>query len=203
MTQEPKSLQEAVVYFSNLDNCINYIAMRRWPNGTVCPGCGGTKVSLNAKRRTWKCGRHHPRREFSVKVGTIYEDSPISLDKWLTAAWLLTNRKKGISSYEIARDLKVTQKTAWFMSHRLRLAMQDGSTMKLGSRGGEVEADESFIGGKSRNMHKHIRAKRITKTGGGDKAMAFGMLERGGQIRTMVLPDRQSKTVHPGDKRAC
>lgn len=197
MATEPNNLQEAIVYFSNPDNCISYIAARRWPNGVVCPGCGATKVSFNAKRRTWKCGSHHPRREFSIKIGTIYEDSPIPLDKWLTATWLLTNCKNGVSSYEIARDLNVTQKSAWFMLHRLRLAMQDGSTIKLGGGGGEVEADESFIGGKSRNMHKHIRAKRITRTGGGDKAMAFGMLERGGKVRTLVLPDRQKNTVHP------
>jgi transposase-like protein len=195
MTPEPSSLQEAVVYFSNLDNCVEYIAARRWPNGVVCPGCGGTKVSFNAKRRTWKCGSHHPKREFSVKVGTIYEDSPISLDKWLTATWLLTNCKNGISSYEIARDLKVTQKTAWFMLHRLRLAMQDGSTIKLGGGGGEVEADESFIGGKSRNMHKHIRARKITAAGVKDKTAVMGILERGGKVRTMVVETRKKKEI--------
>jgi transposase-like protein len=123
------------------DNCIDYIAIRRWPNGVVCPGCGSTTVSaFNPTRRTWKCGSHHPKREFSVKVGTIYEDSPISLDKWLTATWMLTNCKNGVSSYEIARDVKVTQKSAWFMLQRIRLAMQDDF---FGSKlGGEVEVDE-------------------------------------------------------------
>src|SRR3954471_1517623 len=125
MEREPKSLQEAIICFSNPDNGIDYIAVRRWPNGVVCPGCGATRVSFNPNRRTWKCGSHHPKREFSVKVGTIYEDSPIPLDKWLTATWMLTNCKNGVSSYEIARDVKITQKSAWFMLHRIRLAMQD------------------------------------------------------------------------------
>jgi hypothetical protein len=126
MSPGPTSLQEAIVYFSNPDNCIDYIAIRRWPNGAICPGCGSTRVSqFNAKRRTWKCGSHHPKREFSVKVGTIYEDSPIPLDKWLTATWMLANCKNGVSSYGIARDVKVSQKAAWFMLQRIRLAMQD------------------------------------------------------------------------------
>src|SRR5208337_949917 len=189
MNQEPKSLQEAILYFSNPDNCIDYIAVRRWPNGVVCPGCGATKVSFNAKRRTWKCGSHHPKREFSVKVGTIYEDSPISLDKWLTATWMLTNCKNGVSSYEIARDVKVTQKSAWFMLQRIRLAMQDeffGSKLN-----GEVEVDETFIGGKARNMHVDKRERRITGTGGKDKTIVFGALARGGKVRASVVADRK------------
>jgi transposase-like protein len=190
MTQEPKSLQEAIVYFSNPDNCIAYIAVRRWPDGVICPVCGSIKVSaLNPTRRTWKCGSHHPKREFSVKVGTIYEDSPIPLDKWLMATWMLTNCKNGVSSYEIARDVKVTQKSAWFMLQRIRLAMQDEF---FGSKlGGEVEADETFIGGKSRNMHVSKRQRRITGTGGKDKTAVMGMLERGGQVRTIVIPNRK------------
>src|ERR1022692_2673492 len=159
MEHEPTSLQEAIVYFSNPDNCIDYIAIRRWPNGVICPVCGSTKVSaFNPTRRTWKCGSHHPKREFSIKVGTIYEDSPISLDKWLTATWMLTNCKNGVSSYEIARDVKVTQKSAWFMLQRIRLAMQDDF---FGSKlGGEVEVDETFIGGKARNMHVSERKRQ-------------------------------------------
>ncbi len=192
MQREPKSLQEAIVYFSNPDNCIDYIAIRRWPNGVVCPGCGATKVSFNANRRTWKCGSHHPRREFSVKVGTIYEDSPIPLDKWLTATWLVTNCKNGVSSYEIARDIDVTQKSAWFMLHRIRLAMQDDF---FGSKlGGEVEVDETFIGGKARNMHVSERKRRITGTGTKDKTAVMGILERGGKLRAAVIPSRR-KTV--------
>jgi transposase-like protein len=192
MEHEPTSLQEAIVYFSNPDNCIDYIAVRRWPNGVVCPGCGATKVSFNTKRRTWKCGSHHPKREFSVKVGTIYEDSPISLDKWLTATWMLTNCKNGVSSYEIARDVKVTQKSAWFMLQRIRLAMQDDF---FGSKlGGEVEVDETFIGGKARNMHLSERKRRITGTGTKDKTAVMGILERGGKVRASVVPSRR-KTV--------
>ncbi len=149
MNQEPTSLQEAILYFSNPDNCTDYIANRRWPNGVACPVCGATKVStFNPTRRTWKCGRHHPKREFSVKVGTIYEDSPISLDKWLTATWMLANCKNGVSSYDIARDVKITQKSAWLMLQRIRLAMEDDF---FGSKvGGEVEVDETFIGVKAR-----------------------------------------------------
>ena len=187
--REPKSLQEAIVYFSNPDNCIDYLAVRRWPNGVVCPICGFDKVSYNAKRRTWKCPKAHARREFSVKVGSVCEDSAIGLDKWLTALWLLTNCKNGISSCELARDLDVTQKTAWFILHRIRLAMQDET---FGSKlGGEVEVDETFIGGKARNMHLDKRERRITGTGGKDKTIVFGALERGGKVRTIVVADRK------------
>ena len=147
---EPKSLQEAIVYFSNPDNCIDYLAKRRWPKGVVCPDLRIGSRELQRQRRTWKCSTHHPKREFSVKVGTIFEDSPIGLDKWLAATWMLTNCKNGISSYEVARALGVTQKSAWFMMHRIRLALQDQLS---GSSSGEVEVDETFIGGKARNMH--------------------------------------------------
>jgi transposase-like protein len=200
MNREPKSLQEAVVYFSNPDNCIDYVAIRRWPNGVVCPTCGATKVSaFHPTRRTWKCGSHHPKREFSVKVGTIYEDSPITLDKWLTATWMLTNCKNGVSSYEIARDVKVTQKSAWFMLQRIRLAMQDEF---FGSKlGGEVEVDETFIGGKARNMHLSERKRRITGTGTKDKTVVFGMLQRDGRIRAKVMPDRRREHLHPEIKK--
>jgi transposase-like protein len=186
---EPKSLQEAIVYFSNPDNCIDYLAVRRWPNGVVCPGCGSTSVSFNATRRTWKCSSHHSKREFSIKIGTVMEDSPIPLDKWLTTTWLVTNCKNGISSYEIARDVKVTQKSAWFMLHRIRLAMQDDF---FGSKlGGEVEVDETFIGGKARNMHVSERKRRITATGTKDKTAVMGILERGGKVRATVVPNRK------------
>jgi transposase-like protein len=189
---EPKSLQEAIVYFSNPDNCIDYLAVRRWPNGVICPGCGSDSVSFNAKRRTWKCAKHHAKREFSVKVGSVCEDSAIGLDKWLAALWLLSNCKNGISSCELARDLDVTQKTAWFILHRIRLAMQDESFGKLS---GDVEVDETFIGGKARNMHLDKRERRITGTGGKDKTIVFGALERGGKVRTMVVADRKRGTL--------
>jgi transposase-like protein len=190
MTTEPKSLQEAVVYFSNPDNCIDYLAIRRWPDGRViCPTCGSDKVKFNSDRRIWQCSSHHSKRQFSIKVGTIMEDSAISLDKWLMAMWMVTNCKNGISSYEIAKDVKVTQKSAWFMLHRIRLAMQDEiSENKLS---GHVEVDETFIGGKARNMHLDKRERRITGTGGKDKTIVFGALERGGKIRTAVISDRK------------
>jgi hypothetical protein len=126
----------------------------------------------------WKC--LDCQKQFSVKVGTIFEDSPVGLDKWLCAMWLVANCKNGVSSYEIARDLKVTQTTAWFMLHRIRYAMHTGSINKLS---GEVEVDETFIGGKARNMHLSKRARRITGTGGKDKAAVMGMVERGGRVR--------------------
>jgi transposase-like protein len=197
MMPEPKSLQEAIIYFANPDNCIDYLAIRRWPDGRVlCPTCGSDKVKFNASRRLWQCSTHHPKRQFSIKVGTVMEDSAIGLDKWLTAAWLITNCKNGISSYEIARDVKVTQKSAWFMLHRIRLAMQDET---LGSKlSGEVEADETFIGGKARNMHKNVKARRITGQGRNtdDKIMVMGILERGGKVRTKILSDRKQETLH-------
>lgn len=141
----------------------------------------------------------HDHRQFSVKVGTIMEDSPIGLDKWLTAMWLICNCKNGVSSYEVARDLGITQKSAWFLLHRIRLAMQSGSFVKLGGNGGEVEADETFIGGKARNMHKSVKSRRITGQGKNvqDKIVVMGMLERGGHVRTQVIPNRHKETLQP------
>jgi hypothetical protein len=195
MSHEPKSLQEAVLYFSNPDNCIDYLAIRRWPDGKViCPTCGCETVKFSEKRRTWTCAKHHAKREFSIKVGTVMEDSPIPLDKWLTATWLITNCKNGISSYEIARDVKVTQKSAWFMLHRIRLVMQDDF---FGSKlGGEIEVDETFIGGKARNMHVSERKRRITGTGGKDKTAVMGILEReSGKVRATVIASRRKKVL--------
>src|SRR5438876_10278742 len=146
----PKTLVEAVRYFTDPDNCLEYLKARRWPNGKVtCPTCGNAHVRFDRKRRVWECNNRHPRRQFSIKVGTIFEDSPLGLDKWLPTVWMITNDKNGISSYEIHRGIGVTQKTAWFMLHRIRLAMQE-----LGGKlFGEIEADETFIGGKARFMH--------------------------------------------------
>src|SRR5207247_571348 len=156
----------------NPDNCIDYLATRRWPDAKViCPGCGSEKVKFSESRRTWTCAKHHAKREFSIKVGTIMEDSAIPLDKWLVAMWMVTNCKNGVSSYEIARDVKVTQKSAWFMLHRIRLAMQDETSGNKLS--GHVEVDETFIGGKARNMHLDKRERRITGTGGKDKTIVF------------------------------
>jgi transposase-like protein len=192
----PKTLQQAIVYFSDPDRCFQYALKLRWQDGVVaCPRCGSERHAFIKTRRIWEC--YGCKKQFSLKVGTIFEDSALGLDKWMMAMWMIAACKNGASSYEIHRAIGVTQKSAWFMLHRIRKAMQDGSMMKLGGGGGEVEADESFIGGKSRNMHKHVRARKITKTGGADKAMVFGILERGGKVRTMVLPDRQKHTVHP------
>jgi transposase-like protein len=196
MNPEPKSLQEAILYFSNPDNCTDFLAVRRWPNGVQCPTCNSAKVKFNPARRVWQCSSHHPKRQFSAKVGTIFEDSPIPLDKWLTAVWMLCNCKNGISSYEVGRDVKVSQKSAWFMMHRIRVILQDeffGS--KLGANGGEVEVDETFIGGKARNMHLSERKRRITGTGTKDKTAVIGILERGGKVRANVVPSRKKRVL--------
>jgi transposase-like protein len=189
---EPQTLQEAILYFSVPANCLKYLALRRpeWKDGVVCPTCGSDKVGFLENQLRWQCSNRHPKRQFSVKVGTIFEDSPIGLDKWLSAMWLILNAKNGISSCEIARALGVTQKTAWFMLHRIRLAQQGKQGGKLGGNGG-VELDETFIGGKARNMHKSKRARVITGTGGKDKAMVMGILERGGNVRAFVVDNRR------------
>ncbi|MGA7886552.1 MAG: IS1595 family transposase, partial [Acidobacteriaceae bacterium] len=202
MDAQPQTLQEAVVYFSSSDNCMAFMQAWRWPDGVIkCPTCGSQKVKFLEKQKRWQCSSHHARRQFSAKVGTIMEDSPIGLDKWLVAMWLIVNCKNGISSCEIARALGVTQKTAWFMDHRIRLSMQDDfAAKKLGGYGKEVEVDESFIGGKARNMHLSKRQRRITGTGGKDKVAVMGILERGGKVRTAIVPSRR-KPVLQGEVR--
>jgi transposase-like protein len=189
----PKTLKDAIVYFADPDNCLAYLAYYRWPKGVVCPNCGSKNVSFVASRRYWQCKTRHPKAQFSVKVGTIFEDSPLGLDKWLPAMWLIANCKNGISSYEIARDLGITQKTAWFMMHRVRLAMQESG----GMLSGEVEIDETFIGGKARNMHAAKRREKIHGRGPGDKAIAFGMVERGGRVRASSALSRQAEDLQP------
>jgi transposase-like protein len=192
---EPQTLQEAILYFSIPENCLTYLVVRRpeWANGVVCPTCGSTKVGFLKNQLRWQCSNRHPKRQFSVKVGTIFEDSPLGLDKWLPAMWMLQTCKNGVSSYEIARDLKVTQKTAWFMMHRIRLAQQDKDGGKLG---GEVEVDETFIGGKSRFMHADKRTEKITGTGGQGKAIVAAVLERGGKVRAKVVGTRRKPELH-------
>ena len=166
MNKEPKTLQQAILYFSNSDNCRDYLVARRWPNGVTCPRCGSKNVTEQRKYNRWQCASHHAniddkRRQFTLKTGTIFEDSPLGLDKWLAAMWMVVNCKNGVSSYEIARDLGVMQKTAWFMNHRIRLALGIEPEKKLS---GQIEADETYIGGKARNMHKAKLAKRVAVT---------------------------------------
>jgi len=198
MDKEPCTLQEAIIYFSQPVNCRNHVVARRWKSGVTCPICGSTKVKLSEKHNRWQCGSHHARRQFTVKTGTIFEDSPLGLDKWLTAVWMITNDKNGISSYEVARALGVTQKTAWFMLHRIRKAMQLEPFMKLT---GEIEVDETFIGGKARNMHIAQRERRITGTGTKDKVAVMGILERGGQVRTSVVENRRKAALQAEVKK--
>jgi transposase-like protein len=155
----PKTLQQATVYFSDQDRALDFLVGMRWPNGVKCPHCESSKVSFTAKRGVWTCSECPNRRQFSFKVGTIMEDSPISLDKWLVGMWLITSAKNGISSYELHRALGVTQKSAWFLSHRIRLALQNGTIVKMR---GTVDVDETFIGGKARNMHKGKRKAKGT-----------------------------------------
>jgi transposase-like protein len=190
----PKTLQQAIRYFGDEQVCIDTIAEMRWPKGPVCPRCGHDEHYNLATQKRWKCKACY--KQFSVKVGTIFEDSPISLDKWLVALWMLVNCKNGISSYEVGRDLGLTQKSAWFVLHRLRLALQENSLVKLGGEGKTVELDETFIGGLSRNMHKQVRARKIKGTGGRDKTLVVGFLERGGKVRTSVPGNRRKHTMH-------
>lgn len=190
----PQTLQEAIQFFSDFENCRQFMIAVRWPDGKVkCPTCGSEQVTYLQNARLYKCYEKHPRPKFSLKVGTVFEDSPLPLEKWLPAVWMLSNCKNGASSWEIHRALGITQKSAWFMMHRIRLAMQCGSFVKLGGDGGEVEVDETFIGGKARNMHLDVRERRITGTGGKDKTVVFGARERGGNVRTAVVADRKKK----------
>jgi transposase-like protein len=189
----PKTLLEAIKFFADYENCKRYMMAARWPDGVVrCPQCNSDHVTYLENARVWKCYGSHPRPKFSLKVGTIFEDSSLPLEKWLPAVWLLANCKNGISSYELHRALGVTQKSAWFMLHRIRKAMHSGSFMKLG---GEVEVDETFIGGKARKMHKEKREEKITGTGGKDKTAVMGFLKRGGPVQATVIADRRKKTL--------
>lgn len=178
----PSTLQEAIRYFADESLCLQFVAQLRWPEGPTCPRCTSQEVRFLATRRVWEC--KGCRKQFSVKVGTIFEDSPIKLDKWLCAIWMIVNAKNGVSSYEIGRSLGVTQKTAWFMMHRIRLALQRGSfSTKLS---GVVEADETYIGGLARNMH-FCKWKAVQKRERLGKAVVMGMLERNGEIRTQII----------------
>jgi hypothetical protein len=197
MSAKPKTLQQAILYFADPDNCLKFVVGRRWPNGVECPTCGSKEVRFLATRRMWECKSQHARKQFSVKIGTIFEDSPISLDKWLTAMWMIANCKNGISSYEVGRAIGITQKSAWFMMHRIRLTMHANHIGQLGGDGKEVEADETYIGGKAINMHISSRRRRISSTGPKGKQPVWGALERGGEVRTAVIPTTRKKHIQP------
>ncbi|MBL8215766.1 MAG: IS1595 family transposase [Bryobacterales bacterium] len=196
---EPTTLQEAILFFSNPENCHDYMVARRWPNGVVtCPSCGSDRVSYLSNQKKWQCSTKHSKRQFTLKTGTIFEDSPLGLDKWLTATWMITNCRNGISSWELHRTLGITQKAAWFVLHRVRLAMQDDLTG--GNLEGEVEVDETFIGGKARNMHKD-RKRRVQAEGRntGGKTVVLGILERKTKrVRATVVPNRKKDTMQSG-----
>jgi transposase-like protein len=195
--ETPKTLRDAIIWFADFEHCRKFMVQLRWPDGAVkCPICGAEKVTYLEKQRVWKCYAKHERPTFSLKTGTIFEDSPIPLEKWLCAAWLLINCKNGISSYEIHRDLGVTQKTAWFMLHRIRLAMREGGFDKLGGEGGPVEVDECFIGPKPQKMHRYKRLALQSGINARAKNPIMGMLDRESRkVRAKVVPDVKRSTL--------
>ena len=198
--KQPKTLQAAIQHFSDAQTCIDTVAALRWPEGVTCPACGHKEHYYLKTQKRWKCKDCN--RQFSVKLGTIFEDSALGLDKWLLAMWMIANCKNGVSSYEIHRAIGVTQKSAWFMLHRIRVAMKSGSILKLGSEGGPVEADETFVGPNPKKMPKSSRAKlesiasnRDEKFRTAGKTIVMGMLDRNmRQVRAMVIPDAKRAT---------
>jgi transposase-like protein len=201
MNDQPCSLIEAVRYFSDIATCNAYMTKIKWPRGIVCPHCESKRIGEIATRSMLRC--KDCRKQFSYKVGTIFEDSPLGLDKWFVAVWSIANCKNGISSHELGRALDVTQKTAWFMLHRIREAMRTGTFEKLK---GEVESDETFIGGESRNMHASKREKRIRGRGAVGKTIVHGLLERGSgkrvsEVRASVVKSVDGEVLLPEVRR--
>jgi transposase-like protein len=202
---KPRTLTEAVKYFAIPENCLSYLVARRWPDGVVtCPSCGSDGVYFDKSRMGWICKSKHPKRKFSLKTGTIFEDSPLGLDKWLPAIWMIANMKNGVSSHELGRSLGVTQKTAWFMLHRIRLAMQ---ALDGGKLSGDIEADETYIGGKARFMHKSRKARMLRGATGGytGKMAVQGLLARHGKdghstIRAIVVKNNTRDVLEPNIK---
>src|ERR1700682_1818207 len=199
--KEIKTLQQAIQHFSDYDNCREFMIAVRWADGKVrCPACESEKVTYLKNARLYRCYGDHTKQKFSLKVGTVFEDSPIPLEKWLPAVWLLVNSRNGISSYELHRAIGVTQKSAWFMLHRIRLAVQSGSFRKLGGEGGEVEVDETFVGGKFKNMHARKRNKIVRETGAsagaGTKTVVLGILDRDlREVRATVVRNTSRITL--------
>ncbi|MGA9528416.1 MAG: IS1595 family transposase [Terriglobales bacterium] len=198
----PRTLQEAIVYFSDLDRAFEYAVKLRWPDGKViCPRCSSESNYFIKTRKLWLCRSCN--RQFTLKVNTIFEDSALGMDKWMTAFWMLVNCKNGVSSMEIHRAIGVTQKSAWFMLQRLRTALSNrtfGFTRKMGGPGTELEADETFIGGKLKNMHRDRRARFAREHGhtGGTtgKAIVQGIFDRDArQVRAQVVPDIKRETL--------
>ncbi|MCH8343794.1 MAG: IS1595 family transposase [Planctomycetes bacterium] len=190
--KSPQTLIEAVRHFSDLDCCHGYMVGIKWPDGQIwCPECGSTEVGEIKTRWLFQCKAKECRKQFSVKVDTIFEDSPLGLDKWLVAVWCIVNAKNGISSCELARAVGVTQKSAWHMLHRIRLAMRTQTYHRIT---GEVESDESFIGGRMANVHK---SKRKNLPHHGNKAVVHGLLQRGGEVRARTVPDDRKATLLP------
>lgn len=197
MEKTPRTLMEAVRFFGDEERTFQAAVVLRWPNGVHCPTCGRTDVRFIATRKMWECKEKHERRQFTVKKGTIFEDSALPLDKWFVAIWSIANCKNGISSYELARAIGVTQKSAWHMLHRIRLAMDVG---KLDRFGGIVESDETYIGGSAKNMHEHKRKARITGASANDKAAVMGILQRGdgtipSRVHARVIRDANAKVL--------
>jgi transposase-like protein len=187
----PQTLEQAIKYFADADKALNFMATVRWPDGKPkCPVCKTENVAFLSTRRIWKC--RDCEKQFSVKVGTIFEDSALGFNKWLPAFWMIVNAKNGISSCELARALGVTQKTAWFMLHRIRLAIQNGDFTKLS---GEVEADETYIGGKMYNMHRKQLQNPLLGRGGRGKEIVMGLLERKGKVKLKHVPNTKGRTL--------
>src|SRR5882724_3800264 len=200
MDKAPRTLQEAIVHYAVPENCHEFMMNLRWPNGKVqCPRCGSFDVSYLPNARVFKCYEKHDRQKFSLKVGTIFEDSPLGLDKWLVVMWMLVNCKNGVSSYEIHRAIGVTQKSAWFMMHRIRLALKVGHFHKLGGDpNNEVEVDETFVGGKLRNMHQDKKVIYNKRGGTYGKTIVMGLLDRGRkEVRARVVVDTKRDTLQP------
>lgn len=197
MADQPQTLLDAITYFSDPDRALDFVVQMRWPSGVACPHCDSKEVGFIKTRRIWRCKTC--KKQFSVKVGTIFEDSPIGLDRWLPAMWLICSAKNGISSYELHRAIGVTQTSAWFMLHRIRLAMQSQTVEMID---GEAEVDETFIGGKARFMHAADRERKIHGTGGSGKVAVMGLLDRHGPdghstVRAKVVPNTRRSTLAP------